>query len=83
MPKILSKRVSNYELFFDLAVVLAIGQLTSAMHISHIGGMEIFAFIMANIILFNIWIDTAPKQFFLYLERFKRQIHSFPTFQGS
>lgn len=54
MPKILSKRVSNYELFFDLAVVLAIGQLTSAMHISHIGGMEIFAFIMANIILFNV-----------------------------
>ena len=50
MPKILSKRVSNYELFFDLAVVLAIGQLTSAMHISEIGGMEIFAFIMANII---------------------------------
>ena len=57
MPKILSKRVSNYELFFDLAVVLAIGQLTSAMHISEIGGMEIFAFIMANIILFNVWIN--------------------------
>lgn len=57
MPKFLSKRVSNYELFFDLAVVLAIGQLTSAMHISHIGGMEIFAFIMANIILFNVWIN--------------------------
>ena len=32
MSKIVSKRVSNYELFFDLSFVLAISQMTSAIH---------------------------------------------------
>ena len=55
MSQFLSKRVSNYELFFDLAVVLAIGQLTSAIHLNHIGLQEVLAFITTNIIIFNIW----------------------------
>lgn len=55
MSQFLAKRVSNYELFFDLAVVLALGQLTSAIHLNHIGLWEIIAFITTNIIIFNIW----------------------------
>ncbi len=56
MPKVLAKRVSNYELFFDLAFVLAISQLTASIHLSHVGFSEIFSFIISNIILLNLWI---------------------------
>ncbi|MCK3937095.1 low temperature requirement protein A [Streptococcus suis] len=52
-----AKRVSNYELFFDLAMVFAIGQLTSAIHLEHVSWLEIFSFIIANITLWVIWIN--------------------------
>ncbi|MGT2929676.1 low temperature requirement protein A [Streptococcus dentasini] len=51
------KRVSNYELFFDLAMVFAIGQLTSAIHLEHITWLEIFSFILASITMWVIWIN--------------------------
>lgn len=56
MPELLAKRVSNYELFFDLAFVLAVSQLTSSIHLSHVGIQEIFSFIISNIILLNLWM---------------------------
>ncbi|MCW8485425.1 hypothetical protein OQG76_01305 [Streptococcus macedonicus] len=43
MPEFLAKRVSNYELFFDLAFVLGISQLISSIHLSHVGVQEIFS----------------------------------------
>lgn len=52
-----AKRVSNYELFFDLAAVLVIGRLTSAIHIDHVGLTEIISFILGNIILLTIWMN--------------------------
>lgn len=54
-----SKRVSNYELFFDLAVVLAIGQLTSAIHIASIGFNEVFSFLSGAVIILSIWNNEA------------------------
>ena len=54
-----AKRVSNYELFFDLAVVLAIGQLTSAIHLDHLGFSEILSFAAAGVIMLNIWNNEA------------------------
>lgn len=59
MIKHLAKRVSNYELFFDLAVVLAISQLTSAIHVASIGFNEIFSFLAACVIILNIWNNEA------------------------
>lgn len=56
MPEFLTKRVSNYELFFDLAFVLGISQLTSSIHLSHVGVQEIFSFIISKIILLNLWM---------------------------
>ena len=32
MAKVIAKRVSNYELFYDLVFVLAISRLTSTLH---------------------------------------------------
>lgn len=55
MTKHLAKRVSNYELFFDLAVVLAIGQLTSAIHVENVDANTIFFFLGGCIIILNIW----------------------------
>lgn len=55
MTKHLAKRVSNYELFFDLAVVLAIGQLTTAIHIDTINVSNVLFFLGGSIILLNIW----------------------------
>lgn len=65
MIKHLAKRVSNYELFFDLAVVLAISQLTSAIHVASIGFNEIFSFLAACVIILNIWNNEA-----LYYNKF-------------
>ncbi|BAQ24499.1 low temperature requirement protein A [Streptococcus troglodytae] len=59
MSKHKAKRVSNYELFFDLAVVLAISQLTSAFHVQHIGFSEMLSFFAACIIMLNIWNNEA------------------------
>lgn len=59
MTKLKAKRVSNYELFFDLAVVLAIGQLTSAIHVDHIGLQQIIGFLAGIVIILNIWNNEA------------------------
>lgn len=56
MTNSISKRVSNYELFFDLAFVLAISKLTLSIHINHIHFQEIFLFIITNVILLNLWM---------------------------
>lgn len=52
-----AKRVSNYELFFDLALVLAIGRLTSAMHLEEITVDAILAFIISNVTLLMVWVN--------------------------
>ena len=54
MSKIVSKRVSNYELFFDLSFVLAISQMTSAIHIEPLNWQQIVAFITINIVMISI-----------------------------
>lgn len=53
----LVKRVSNYELFFDLAFVLALRELNGSFHMEHISGQNILLFVMANIVLMNIWFN--------------------------
>lgn len=55
MPQHKAKRVSNYELFFDLVVVLAFRQLTAAVHLDHIGLSEILFFLTTCLVLLNIW----------------------------
>ncbi|MBM7642678.1 low temperature requirement protein A [Streptococcus loxodontisalivarius] len=57
MSKKLAKRVSNYELFFDLSMVMAISSLTSSIHVDHLGFSNIFAFVMTNVILLNVWYN--------------------------
>mgnify|MGYP003361794709 FL=1 len=59
MSKIVSKRVSNYELFFDLSFVLAISQMTSAIHIEPLNWQQIVAFITINIVMISIWSNEA------------------------
>lgn len=59
MSKIVSKRVSNYELFFDLSFVLAISQMTSAIHIEPLNWQQILAFITINIVMISIWNNEA------------------------
>lgn len=53
----LAKRVSNYELFFDLAFVLALRELNGSLHMEHISVQNIMLFIIANIVLMNIWFN--------------------------
>ncbi|HFI0639645.1 TPA: low temperature requirement protein A [Streptococcus suis] len=55
MSEIKAKRVSNYELFYDLVFVLATSSLTSLLHGDHIGFKEIVTFITANIIILTLW----------------------------
>ncbi|MDG3136336.1 low temperature requirement protein A [Streptococcus suis] len=50
-----AKRVSNYELFYDLVFVLATSSLTGLLHGDHIGFKEIVTFITANIIILTLW----------------------------
>ncbi|MEX2785007.1 low temperature requirement protein A [Streptococcus sp. H49] len=58
MVSIKAKRVSNYELFFDLAFVIAMGQLNSNLyHIQHLTASSVISFIFTNIILLSIWIN--------------------------
>lgn len=59
MSELKAKRVSNFELFFDLAVVLANGQLTSAIHINHIGPLHILNFLTVIVVILNIWNNEA------------------------
>ncbi|HFI0507346.1 TPA: low temperature requirement protein A [Streptococcus suis] len=55
MSEIKAKRVSNYELFYDLVFVLATSSLTGLLHGDHIGFKEIVTFITANIIILTLW----------------------------
>ncbi|HFU3789690.1 TPA: low temperature requirement protein A [Streptococcus suis] len=55
MSEIIAKRVSNYELFYDLVFVLATSSLTGLLHGDHIGFKEIVTFITANIIILTLW----------------------------
>lgn len=53
----LAKRVSNYELFFDLAFLLALRELNGSLHMEHISLQNVLVFAMANIVLMNIWFN--------------------------
>lgn len=52
----LAKRVSNYELFFDLAFVLAIGRLNSQFHhTSDFSLASFLSFLTTNMVLLTVW----------------------------
>ena len=58
MLSVKAKRVSNYELFFDLAFVTAIGQLNSNLyHVEQLTVASMVSFVFTNIILLSIWIN--------------------------
>lgn len=65
MSKIIAKRVSNYELFYDLVFVLATSSLTGLLHGEHIGFKEIATFITANLIIMTLWINET-----IYLNKY-------------
>lgn len=65
------KKVSNYELFFDLVFVLATSQLVSILHSTpeHIVSLqEILAFFVATISVWSVWLMETS-----YLNRFSRR----------
>ncbi|AWN62184.1 low temperature requirement protein A [Streptococcus sobrinus] len=53
--KIVSKRVSNYELFYDLVFVLAMSRMTSYLHTGHFHLGYLAAFIVSNSLVMSIW----------------------------
>lgn len=57
MTTIIAKRVSNYELFYDLVFVLAISSMSTLLHVDQIGLKEIFDYITANVIIMTIWLN--------------------------
>ncbi|HFI0621523.1 TPA: low temperature requirement protein A [Streptococcus suis] len=65
MSDINAKRVSNYELFYDLVFVLATSSLTGLLHGDHIGLREILTFITANLIIMTLWINET-----IYLNKY-------------
>ncbi|HEM3198740.1 TPA: low temperature requirement protein A [Streptococcus suis 14A] len=65
MSEIIAKRVSNYELFYDLVFVLATSSLTGLLHGDHIGLREILTFITANLIIMTLWINET-----IYLNKY-------------
>ncbi|CYU39074.1 putative low temperature requirement A protein [Streptococcus suis] len=65
MSEIIAKRVSNYELFYDLVFVLATSSLTGLLHGDHIGLREILTFITANLIIMTLWINET-----IYLKKY-------------
>ena len=65
------KKVSNYELFFDLVFVLATSQLVSILHSTpaHIVSLqEILAFFVATISVWSVWLMETS-----YLNRYSRR----------
>ena len=65
------KKVSNYELFFDLVFVLATSQLVSILHSTpeHIVSLqEILAFFVATISIWSVWLMENS-----YLNRYSRR----------
>lgn len=65
MSTIIAKRVSNYELFYDLVFVLATSSLTGLLHGDHVGLKEILAFITANSIILTLWMNET-----IYLNKY-------------
>lgn len=55
MSNLVAKRVSNYELFFDLVFVLAVSNLTGLLH-GELTSKSFFTFIAANLVIMSIWI---------------------------
>ncbi|HFH9945740.1 TPA: low temperature requirement protein A [Streptococcus suis] len=65
MSEIKAKRVSNYELFYDLVFVLATSSLTGLLHGDHIGFKESVTFIIANLIIMTLWMNET-----IYLNKY-------------
>lgn len=65
MSDIKAKRVSNYELFYDLVFVLATSSLTGLLHGDHIGFKEVATFITANLIIMTLWMNET-----IYLNKY-------------
>lgn len=65
MSKIVSKRVSNYELFYDLVFVLATSGLTGLLHGEHITRTTIIIFISASVGVLSLWFYET-----VYLNKF-------------
>lgn len=57
MAKVIAKRVSNYELFYDLVFVLAISQLTSTLHHITDNPRSIIVFIVNSLMALSIWMQ--------------------------
>ncbi len=65
------KKVSNYELFFDLVFVLATSQLVGILHSTpeHIVSLqEILAFFVATVSVWSVWLMETS-----YLNRYSRR----------
>ncbi len=65
MSEIIAKRVSNYELFYDLVFVLATSSLTGLLHENPIGFKEVTTFITANLIIITLWMNET-----IYLNKY-------------
>lgn len=57
MPTIVAKRVSNYELFYDLVFVYATSRLTTLLHQDHLAFGVILNFIISSILVLSIWMQ--------------------------
>ena len=67
MPAVKPKRVSNYELFFDLVFVLAISNLTRILHRSSFVLQDLLVYIAAFIGILSVWFFTT-----FYMNKFAR-----------
>ncbi|MEW4353690.1 low temperature requirement protein A [Streptococcus pneumoniae] len=56
MSNIIAKRVSNYELFYDLVFVFTTSSLTGLLHHDGVSLRSILAFITGNIIISSLWV---------------------------
>ncbi|MGT2799111.1 low temperature requirement protein A [Streptococcus marmotae] len=68
MSKIIAKRVSNYELFYDLVFVLTTSSLVNLLHNEGVTIRSILSFIAGNLIISSLWINET-----FYLNRFGEQ----------
>ncbi|MCS4488636.1 low temperature requirement protein A [Streptococcus sciuri] len=75
MPDIVAKRVSNYELFYDLVFVFATSRLTTLLHQEHLTFGIFLNFIITSILVFFIWLG---QTFYLnkYGERDRLDIYT-------
>lgn len=75
MPTIVAKRVSNYELFYDLVFVFATSRLTTLLHQDHVTFGVFLNFIISSILVLFIWMQ---QTFYLnkYGERDRLDIYT-------